>query len=120
MSEHTRHDWRPEPKEGSENWAIVGEDYGEVATVWNPYDYLGTDGEELIASAREETAERAALIAAAPELLGAAAEIDRLCLVILSAVHHDQATSYPAVVAAITGLRAAIALATPSQKEPSQ
>lgn len=56
--------------------------------------------------------EDARLIAAAPDQHAAAREIDRLSLVILSAVKADQPGQYDAVVAAILANRAAIASAT--------
>ena len=58
-----------------------------------------------------EAEANARLVAAAPELLAAGSELDRLTFVIESAVRRSDPLNHPAVVAAIKANRAALAKA---------
>jgi len=89
-------------EDDSNGQAVVRGEHTEVATCWH----------HCVVEIEREMRANARLIAAAPDYDASAREIDRLLLVIESAVRNADPTHHAAVLAALKANRAAIAKAT--------
>lgn len=105
---HTPGPWNEHGRGGCPCGQIFGPDGNVlIATVYGPSHLDDIEGPDCVPSESHQQA-NAHLIAAAPDMLASAIEIDRLTLVIESAVRNFDPRNYAAVLSALRANIAAI------------